>query len=89
VERYGGCAWGACASPPAYTEAHHIDWWSNNPNTDLANGIPLCSFHHHRIHDDGWEIRFVDGIPYFIPPPWANCPQTAIRGGKVHLDTAA
>ncbi len=89
VERYGGCAWGACSSPPAYTEAHHIDWWSKNPNTDLANGIPLCSFHHHRIHNDGWEIDFVDGIPHLIPPPWTDCAQTPITGGKVRLPAAA
>jgi hypothetical protein len=89
VERYGGCAWGACSSPPAYTEAHHIEWWSTRPNTDLANGIPLCSFHHHRVHDDGWEIEFREGIPYFLPPPWAHCPQTPIRGGRVLLPAAA
>ncbi len=89
IERYGGCAWGGCSSPPSHTEAHHIEWWSVNPNTDLANGIPLCSFHHHRIHDDGWEIRFVDDIAYFLPPPWARCAQTPIRGGKVQLASAA
>jgi hypothetical protein len=89
AERDGGCAWGGCECPPAYTEAHHIRWWSTEPNTDLSNGVLLCSFHHHRIHDDGWEIRFVDQIPYFIPPPWADPHRTPHRGGRVALPQAA
>jgi len=36
------------------------------------NGIPLCSFHHHRVHDDGWEIEVRNQVPYFIPPPWSD-----------------
>jgi hypothetical protein len=89
AERDGGCAWGGCASPPAYTEAHHIEWWSTRPNTDLSNGILLCPFHHHRIHNDGWDIQFINQIPYFIPPPWIDPQQTPHQGGKVTLPTAA
>jgi hypothetical protein len=89
AERDGGCAWGGCECPPSYTEAHHIEWWSANPNTDLSNGVLLCSFHHHRIHDDGWEVRFVDGVPYFIPPPWVDSTCTPHRGGKVLLPVAS
>jgi hypothetical protein len=89
AERDGGCAWGGCECPPSYTEAHHIEWWSTAPNTDLSNGVLLCSFHHHRIHDDGWEIRFVDQTPYFIPPPWVDWRRTPHRGGRVALPQAA
>jgi len=83
AERYGGCAFPGCGHPPSYTEAHHLQWWSRGGPTDLANGIPLCSFHHHRIHDDGWEIEMRDHIPYFIPPPWCDPDQVPRRGGKV------
>ncbi len=89
AERDGGCAWGGCECPPSYTEAHHIAWWSAEPNTDLSNGVLLCSFHHHRIHDDGWEVRFVDGVPYFIPPPWVERRRTPHRGGRVDLPRVA
>jgi len=88
-ERDGGCAFGGCTAPPSYTEAHHIIWWSTIENTDLDNGILLCGFHHHRIHDGGWEIVFQHGVPYFIPPPWINPGRTPRRGGKVTLDAAA
>jgi len=83
AEQYGGCAFPGCGHPPSYTEAHHLRWWSRGGPTDLNNGIPLCSFHHHRIHDDGWEIDVRDHIPYFIPPPWCDPDQVPRRGVKV------
>jgi len=86
AEQYGGCAFPGCAHPPSYTEAHHIGWWSQDGPTDLANGIPLCSFHHHRVHDDGWDIDMRDHIPYFIPPPWADPDRTPRRGGKMAVE---
>jgi len=90
AEQYGGCAFPGCGHPPSYTEAHHLQWWSRGGPTDLSNGIPLCSFHHHRIHDDGWEIQVRDHIPYFIPPPWCDPDQIPRRGGtaRVRLDLA-
>ena len=79
AEQYGGCAFAGCGHPPSYTEAHHLQWWSRGGPTDLSNGIPLCSFHHHRIHDDGWEIQVRDRVPYFIPPPWCDPDQVPKR----------
>jgi len=86
AEQYGGCAFPGCGHPPGYTEAHHLQWWSRGGPTDLSNGIPLCSFHHHRIHDDGWEIDVRDRVPYFIPPPWCDPDRTPRRGGTVVVD---
>jgi len=89
AEQYRGCAFAGCGHPPGYTEAHHLQWWSRGGPTDLSNGIPLCSFHHHRIHDDGWEIQVRDHIPYFIPPPWCDPDRTPRRGGKRMVDLAS
>ena len=89
AEQYGGCAFPGCGHPPSYAEAHHIQWWSRGGPTDLANGIPLCSFHHHRVHDDGWEIELRDHIPYFIPPPWRDPDQVPRRGGTQLIDLTA
>ncbi|MFF1538568.1 DUF222 domain-containing protein [Microbacterium sp. NPDC058269] len=56
VERDGGCA--MCGLPPEMTKAHHIRWWKRDHGpTDLSNGVLLCETCHHRIHDNGWEIR--------------------------------
>ncbi|MET0991442.1 MAG: DUF222 domain-containing protein, partial [Lacisediminihabitans sp.] len=85
AEQHGGCAFPGCAHPPSYTEAHHLRWWSSGGTTDLANGVPLCSFHHHRVHDDGWEIDMRDHVPYFIPPPWCDPDQVPRRGRRAVL----
>ncbi|WP_138945580.1 HNH endonuclease signature motif containing protein [Plantibacter sp. M259] len=85
AERDGGCAWTGCTHPPSFTEAHHIRWWSQGGPTNLDNGILLCPFHHHRIHDDHWTIRVQNGIPWFIPPSHIDRHQTPIRGGRIHL----
>jgi 5-methylcytosine-specific restriction protein A len=59
-ERDGGCAF--CGLPPSMTAAHHIRWWARDAGpTDLDNGVLLCTSCHHRIHDDGWEIRIDSG----------------------------
>ncbi|MGG7464462.1 DUF222 domain-containing protein [Plantibacter sp. YIM 135347] len=86
AERDGGCAWTGCPHPPAYTQAHHITWWSAGGTTDLSNGILLCSHHHHRVHADGWDIRIRDGSPWFIPPAHLDHTRTPRRGGTLHLD---
>lgn len=82
--RDGGCA--CCGAPVAWTEVHHIQWWSKGGKTDLSNGILLCTACHHRIHDDGWQIRIdgvgVDAKVWFIPPPWIDRSQTPRPGGQ-------
>ena len=61
AERDGGCA--LCGLPPNMTKVHHIDWWKRDAGpTDLSNGILLCESCHHRIHDNGWDIR-IDNPP--------------------------
>ena len=89
VERDGGCAFPACASPPAYGEGHHLKWWSHGGDTNILNGAMLCAFHHHRVHNDGWEIEIRDHVPYVVPPPWADPTRTPRRGGRVGLGRAA
>ncbi|GAA1439618.1 HNH endonuclease signature motif containing protein [Leifsonia poae] len=86
AERDGGCAWAGCPHPPSYTEAHHIRWWNaHGGTTDLDNGVLLCSRHHHRIHDDEWQIEVRDRVPYFIPPPHVDPRRRARRGGRIAL----
>lgn len=85
AERDGGCAWSGCTHPPSYTEAHHLRWWSHDGPTDLDNGILLCSFHHHRIHNDGWNVVVRDHVPWFTPPAHVDARRVPRRGGKPRL----
>ena len=90
AERDGGCAFPGCPHPPAYTEAHHLRWWTaHHGPTDLDNGILLCSTHHHRIHTDGWDITFTDGIPHFTPPAHIDPHRRPRRGGRTRLPERA
>jgi hypothetical protein len=50
------CRADGCTVPAAWCEAHH--WgrpWAQGGRTDLEDGILLCSWHHHRVHDDGYD----------------------------------
>jgi 5-methylcytosine-specific restriction protein A len=92
AERDGGCA--SCGAPPGMTAVHHVRWWARDGGrTDLANAILLCTGCHHRVHDDGWEIR-IDGPGiaakvWFIPPPWLDPSRTPRLGGRARFDIAA
>ncbi|MEL4320327.1 DUF222 domain-containing protein [Leifsonia sp. YIM 134122] len=69
AERDGGCAFPGCTRPPQFCEAHHIRWWDrHHGRTDIANGVLLCSYHHHLLHREGWAIRVVENRTWFTPP---------------------
>ena len=52
------CRAEGCDIPAAWCEAHHADKpWSRGGRTDLADGLLLCSFHHHRAHDPAYDQR--------------------------------
>jgi hypothetical protein len=55
--RDGGCTFPGCDRPPAWCEAHHLRPWSDGGPTDLSHGALLCPFHHHVVHDHGWQLR--------------------------------
>ena len=85
VERDGGCAWPGCRRPPSHAQAHHIRWWHRDRGpTDLANGIMLCSHHHHRVHHDGWHVSVRDHRTWFTPPVHLD-PEQRPRAGNSPL----
>ena len=46
------CRADGCDIPAAWCEAHHaIPWAASRGPTNVADGLLLCSFHHHRAHD--------------------------------------
>lgn len=58
---------------------HHVKWWRHGGRTVLANLLPLCSHHHTKVHDGGWNLRlgsnrgltisFPDGTIHNTGPP--------------------
>ena len=51
------CAADGCERPYAWCELHHRRPWSRGGRTDLADAVPLCGFHHRRIHDPDYDHR--------------------------------
>lgn len=52
---YDECAGDGCDRPFAWTDLHHEKPWSASGRTDLKDAIPLCGFHHRRIHDRRYQ----------------------------------
>ncbi|HLV05246.1 MAG TPA: DUF222 domain-containing protein, partial [Actinomycetaceae bacterium] len=64
------CMWPTCRIRASWAEVHHITWFSRGGVTSLAQGICLCSFHHHLVHcldvqitalPDGFDFHHPDG----------------------------
>ena len=54
---YRTCAFGDCDMPFERCEIHHIIPWELGGPTDLHNLIPVCSRHHHHVHEHGWTLE--------------------------------
>jgi hypothetical protein len=65
---WGGCPVPGCDRPPSWTEAHHIDMFSEGGTTCVQDGILLCRHHHMLIHNNGWRI-WRRGSEYYLDPP--------------------
>ena len=55
------CRARGCTVPATWCEAHHLRSWALGGATDLADGVLLCSFHHHRAHDSAFHVSRCPG----------------------------
>lgn len=82
---YATCAIRGCDVPVTRCELHHIDHWENGGPTDLDNLIPLCSNHHHRLHEQGWELSLGSNRVLSVRTPngagFSAGPDRLIRAG--------
>jgi hypothetical protein len=81
VLRDQGCAFSGCTRLPGRCHAHHIHHWADGGETCLSNLCLLCSFHHHLVHHGEWQIRMIDGRPWFVPPAWLDPERQPRPGG--------
>ncbi len=54
---YATCAIPGCGVRYDHCKLHHVIWWRHGGCTDLDNLLPVCSRHHHNIHDSGLGRR--------------------------------
>ena len=64
------CAAAGCDRPFAWCELHHRQPWVAGGRTDLGNAVPLCHWHHQRIHDHHYlHTHLPDGTIRFRRRP--------------------
>ena len=66
---YRTCGFGDCDVPFERCEIHHIIPWEQGGLTDLHNLIPLCSRHHHVVHEGGWTLELAPDRTLTIRQP--------------------
>ena len=76
---YRTCAVEGCDVPFDRCEIHHIVPWELGGVTDLRDLLPICSRHHHVVHELGWRLDLSpdrtltvtdrDGSPLFVGHP--------------------
>ena len=76
---YSTCAVPGCSVRYSRCQLHHVVWWRHGGRSDLSNLLPVCSHHHTKVHDAGWNltlgsnreltIRFPDGTVRTTGPP--------------------
>jgi hypothetical protein len=55
---YRSCAVDGCDTGFDKCEMHHlVEWDQHHGSTDLANLLPVCTYHHHRTHEGRWRLQ--------------------------------
>lgn len=64
--RDGGCRFPGCNSHK-FCDGHHIKHWADGGETKLDNLVLLCRFHHHLVHEGGFDCHRGQGSEiYFV-----------------------
>jgi hypothetical protein len=70
------CAAESCDVDFDWCEIHHLRPWEQGGHTNLDNLVPLCSYHHHFVHECGTEPEVLpDRTLRMIPLPLTPAPQ--------------
>jgi hypothetical protein len=48
--------------------AHHVVHWADGGETELENLVMVCNFHHHSLHEGGWNVINKNGRFVFYDP---------------------
>lgn len=58
VARDGGCRFGNCGRFSFWCIIHHVRFYGNGGHTRVDNGVLLCGWHHHAVHELGWKLDY-------------------------------
>ena len=54
---YRECAIDGCDRHFDQCEMHHLLEWEHGGPTNLDNLLPICTYHHHRVHEGRWQLQ--------------------------------
>ncbi|WP_331460318.1 MULTISPECIES: hypothetical protein [unclassified Arthrobacter] len=66
-----------------------MTFWEQGGGTGIDNGVLLCSFHHHLIHQGNWQVSMRAGIPWFLPPHYVDPNRRPLRNVYFHPEFLA
>ena len=81
---YRTCAIAGCEVPFDRCEIHHITWVEHDGTTDLHNLIPICSRHHHLVHEGHHTLHLAPDRTLTVTTPDGHTYSTSI---PEHVDT--
>ncbi len=81
---YSSCGWDGCSAPISWCQLHHIHEWEQGGLTDLCNMVPLCSRHHHLVHEGRWSISMRPDRSLVIRRPDGRHWATTAPPGRRH-----
>jgi hypothetical protein len=90
ANRDHGCCFPGCTQT-RFLHAHHIEHWARGGQTELANLVQLCAYHHRLIHEGGYRLtRGPDQTLIFRRPDGRPIPAapgpSAGTLGRLHAD---
>jgi hypothetical protein len=53
---YATCGFPGCGVRFADCDIHHVVPWHHGGPSNLDNLLPMCSVHHHLVHEGGWTL---------------------------------
>jgi HNH endonuclease len=62
------CRFPTCTRPHPWCDAHHVTHWADGGETGLHNLVLLCRPHHRLVHEGGFRLELVEGMPVFRRP---------------------
>src|SRR5688572_12214888 len=63
------CAVPHCDRPVLWSDAHHLNAWTNGGPTVIDNGALPCAAHHTMLHEGHWTLHRGDDGRYLITHP--------------------
>lgn len=73
--RDGGCVWPGCERPASWTVPHHLIHWAHGGNHALENLVSLCTRHHWKVHEGGWQLIVTDDRRVLTLAPHTEAPR--------------